>query len=141
MISPVRDVERVLKVALPRLSVRGQTILDAVRLAGGTIGSTAMVARRLGLANRFALARMMQREGLPGLRELAAWVGLLGWVAVAERSGMPLFAIAVRSHKSPAVCYRTVRRLTGLTWMQLRERGWEWLLGRFLRRCRVVQSG
>jgi hypothetical protein len=139
VIAPVRDVERVLKVALPRLSVRGQAILDAVRLAGGAIGSTATVARRLGLSNRFALARVMQRDGLPGLRELGAWVALLEWVAVAERSGMPLFAIAVRSHKSPAVCYRTVKRLTGLTWMQLKGRGWEWLLGRFLRRCRVVQ--
>ena len=141
MISSARDADDVLKDALRHLSVRGQTILDAVRLAGGTIGSTATVARRLGLPNRFALARMMRRDGLPGLRELGAWVALLEWVAVAERAGTPLFAIAVRSHKSPAVCYRTVKRLTGLTWMQLRERGWEWLLGRFLRRCRVVQPG
>jgi hypothetical protein len=141
VISPARDADDALKDALPHLSVRGQTVLDAVRLAGGTIGSSATVARRLGLSNRFALARMMHRDGLPGLRELAAWVGLLGWIAVAERSGAPLFVIAARWHKSPAVCYRTVKRLTGLTWMQLRGRGWEWLLGRFLERCRVVQPG
>ena len=115
-------------------------MLDAVYLARGTIGSTAAVARRLGLANRFALARMMRRDGLPGLRELSAWVGLLGWVAVAERSGMSLFVIAGRWHKAPALCYRIAKRLTGLTWLQLRRRGLDWVLGRFLRRCRAVHA-
>lgn len=121
--------------AFPHLSFHAWAILDALMLGGGCIGSTTAVARRLGFPSRFALARMLRRQGLPGLRELGAWISLLRWLIAAERSEAPLFVIATRSRRCPAVCYRTVKRLTGLTWVQLRARGSAWALRRFIARC------
>ena len=140
MITFPANVEQRLHAALPHVAFQARAILDAARLAGGRIGPAAEVARTLGLSSRFALGRMLRRQGLPGLRELAAWISVLEWVALAERSDASLFVIATRSRRSPAVCYRTVKRLTGLTWLELKGRGYTWVWDRFVRRCRVIGS-
>jgi DNA-binding IclR family transcriptional regulator len=81
---------------------------------------------------------MMRRDGLPGLRELADWVSVLEWVSAAERTEASLFTLATLSHKSPAVAYRVVKRLTGLTWVRLKRRGSPWALRLFVRRCQAL---
>jgi hypothetical protein len=126
--------------AFPHLTFRTRAILDALLLTSAGIGSAGRVARLVGLPSRFALGRMMRREGLPGLRELADWVSVLEWVSAAERTKASLFALATRSHKSPAVAYRVVKRLTGLTWAQLKARGSPWLLRLFVGRCQALCS-
>ncbi|SRR5712692_128357 len=127
-----------LGVALPNLSFQARAIVDALQLGGGRIASATRVAQLLGLSSRFALGRMLRRDGLPGLRELAAWISIFGWVIVAERSKASLFAIATHSGRTPAVCYRTVRRLTGLTWVKVKARGFRWVLRVFVLKCQAI---
>jgi hypothetical protein len=136
----VAALERELHAALPHPSMRVRVVIDALLLSGGSIGSATKVAARLGMPSRFALSRMLRRHGLPGLRELATWISLLQWIIAAERSKVPLFIIAIQARKSPAVCYRIVKRLTGLTWVQLKARGSPWALRLFIARCQVVRG-
>jgi len=117
-----------------------RTIVRALVLSGGTMSCATTVARSTGLSSRFVLGRMMRRAGLPALHELAAWVRLFAWVTRAEQGAESLFAIATHSGKSPAVCYRTVKRLTGLTWLESRSLGSRGILRLLLHRCEVLHS-
>jgi hypothetical protein len=130
--------EHQLHIALPHLTFRTRAIVDALLLTGAGIGAAGSVAPRVGLPSRFALGRLMHREGLPGLHELADWISLLEWVAGEERSGTSLFTLATRCHRNPAVAYRLVKRLTGLTWVQVKARGSRWVLRLFLHRCHSI---
>ena len=134
----VTGLEQHLHSALPHLSFRMRAIFDAMLLAHGAIGSSARVAHRVGLSNRFALSRIMRREGLPALHELAAWISVLEWTTAAARRRTSLFELATRSHRSPAATYRLVKRLTGLTWVQLQARGASWVLRLFVHRCQAI---
>jgi len=134
----VTGLEHTLLVALPHLSDRVRGVVQALVLSGGTISCATKVATSIGLSSRFALGRMMRGAGLPALHELAAWVRLFGWVTRAEQGTGSLFAIATHSGRSPAVCYRTVKRLTGLTWVELRSLGSRGILGLFLHRCEAL---
>lgn len=109
-----------------------RAIVEAVLLSEGPIGSTRRVAGLLGLRNRFQLARMLKREGLPPLHRLAAWTAILAWVRAAERDGMCLFRLAYRSHRHPSACYRLVKEVTGLCWSEVRARGAEWVERRLM---------
>jgi len=111
----------------PDLTLYPRTVVEAVLLIEGPVGSMAAVARRLGLRNRFELGRLLGRDGLPPLRRLTAWVSLLSWVQSAERDGTPLFRLAMRSHRQPSACYRMVKEVTGLTWKEVRTRGSDWV--------------
>jgi len=139
MIEVASALEHHLHAVLPHLSRGARVIVDVIRLRQGNVGSTGLAAQLFGFPSRFALARMLRREGLPGLQELAAWISVLGWVVAAERSRVSLFVIAGHSGRSPPVCYRTVRRLTGLTWAQLRARGSPWVLRLFIDRCQMLR--
>ena len=121
-----------LHTALPHLSVRAQAILDALLLSGGRLGTARELAPQIGEPNRFALARLLRREGLPPLHSLAAWMRVLTWVERAEESGSSLCELAFRCKTDPAVCYRTVKRVTGLSWGALRRRGSHWLIADFI---------
>lgn len=125
-----------LHTALPHLSVRAQAILDALLLNGGHLGTAGELAPHIGEPNRFALARMLRREGLPPLHSLAAWMRVLTWVERAEESGCSLCQLAFRCQTDPAVCYRTVKRVTGLRWGALRRRGSRWVIADFIAHCR-----
>jgi hypothetical protein len=136
----VTGLEHHLLAALPHLSGRVSNVVHALVQKGGTTSCATTVARSVGASSRFAFARRMRREGLPALHELAAWVRLLVWVGRAERGSGSLYDIATRSGRNPAVCYRTVKRLTGLTWVELRPRGFHGTLRLFLRRCETIRS-
>ena len=131
-------LEHHLQAALPHLSTRAQRVVHVIQCGTSRTVTSRRVAALLGLPSRFALGRMLRREGLPGVRELASWLDVLAWVILAERSSTPLFVIATRSHRSPAVCYRMVKRLTGLTWVALRARGSQWVLRLFIDRCQEI---
>ena len=101
-------------------------------LVEGPIGSARSVARRLALGDRFTLARLLKREGLPSLHQLAKWASVLSWVGKAERDDVSLSWIAYRSGRHPSTCHRLVRELTGLTWSKVRAQGSAWVQARFL---------
>ncbi len=127
------NISSILHESLPRLSLCGRAIIDAALLNGGSIGTAQDVAHHLGLRNRFALARLMTREGLPPLKDLAAWASVLTWVDRTERTGCSLCEQAFRVRKDPGFCYRTVNRITGRRWQ---EHGLTWTLKLFLTHCR-----
>ena len=121
------------RTALPQLGVFSRAIFEAILLAGGSVGSEEVVAHRLGLRNRFALARLLHRDGLPSLLRLADWVALLSWVKRAERESVSLCRLAFRSGRHPSACYRVVRELTGMRWTEVLAKGSQWVEGELLR--------
>jgi hypothetical protein len=127
-------------VVRPRMTLFPRAVVEAVLLSEGSIGSTQLVARLLGLRNRFQLARMLKREGLPPLHRLAAWTTILSWVRAAERDGTCLFRLAYRSHRHPAACYRLVKEVTGLSWTEVRLRGSEWVEQKLITEFRAAAS-
>ena len=82
-----------------------------------------LLARRVGLRNRYECARALARDGLPTLQDLRAWMNLVDWVLEWELGRKSLYRIVLAEGLEPAACYRTVKRLTGLTWRTVRSRG------------------
>lgn len=113
--------------ARPRRQFPCDVIVEAVLLSEGSIGSAGHVAQWLGLPNRFALARLLRREGVPSIRRLYGWVSVLSWVVLAEQTGLSLFQVALRVHRHPGACYRLVREVSGLSWRGIRARGSDWV--------------
>ncbi len=121
-----------IRTARPGLGLMPRSVVEAIHLAEGSIGSAETVARRLGLGSRYRLARLLRREGLPSLHRIAAWATVLSWVLTAERIGASLCWIAFHSDRYPAACYRLVKEVTGLTWEAVRARGSDWVERTFL---------
>ncbi len=128
-------VARTVYASRPDLSFRSRAVVEAVFLCGGSIGTAQQVAPHLGLHNRFELARFLKREGLPPLHDLAAWASVLAWMDRSEHTGCSLCQLAFGAKRDPAVCYRTVKRITGLQWRDLRRKGLAWVVDRFVARC------
>lgn len=101
----------------------------------GYSGPAHQFALTVGMRSRFQLARVLEREGLPALEELAAWIRVLLWVAHWEASGTSLSRRALSEIRDPAVCYRTVERVTGVPWSKVRVRGFDWVLLTLVARC------
>jgi len=118
--------------ARPSLTTLPRAIVDAVALAEGPIGTATAVARRLGL-DRFRLARLLRREGVPPLHRLSGWAIVLSWVLAAEQDGVSLCWIAFHTHRHPSACYRLVKEVTGLSWSEVRLRGSGWIERELLR--------
>lgn len=116
--------------ALPSLSFQSRTVIDALLLSGGSIGPARLVADRLGLRNRFALARQLWRDGLPSLHRLAGWIKVLQWVWQWEHDGVSLNRAATRAGQEPAAYYRIVARVTGESWTAVRSAGFDWVIAR-----------
>ena len=123
----------VIRSARPHMTLRARAVIEAVLLSKGSIGSAQSVARALGLSNRFQLARLLEREGLPPLHRLTEWVTVLNWITSAERAHVSLCWMAFRSHRHPSACYRLVKKLTGHGWEQVLARGSAWALRQFLK--------
>jgi len=121
------------------MTLYSRAIVEAVCLCEGPIGSARDVARQLGLKNRFCLARLLKREGLPPLHRLAEWATVLSWVVAAERDGVSLCWMAFRSRRHPSACYRLVKEVTGLRWEEVRARGSRWVQRQLL--AEVARGG
>jgi hypothetical protein len=122
--------------ALPGHSPRGAELITQLWVAGCTHRDAAEVAARLGLANRYALARLLHNEGLPSYRRIAGWIRVLALVMAWEESHRSLSRSALDRADDPAAYSRTVRRITGLTWTEVRNRGSAWVIATFLEECR-----
>jgi len=120
---------------LPGLSREGQAVLSALVAATGAPPAADAVARQVGLANRYRLARRLDRDGLPPFGELADWISILQLLWQSEATGDPLLPIALERGLEPATCYRRCRRTLGVPWRAARRRGFAWGMGRFLARC------
>ena len=124
----------VVRCLRPDIPLLPRAVVEAVLLSEGTIGSADEVARRLGLRNRFQLARLLKHHGLPPLHRLAEWATLESWVLSAERDGVSLCHIAFRTKRHPSACYRLVKEITGLGWEEVRGRGSAWVQTEFSNR-------
>lgn len=111
----------------PGLEFNSRVVLEAVLLSEGPVGSAESVSQFLGLHSRFALGRLLKRDGLPSLHHLAAWALVLSWVQRAEGEGVSLCQLAFHSQRHPSACYRLVRETTGLRWGEVRALGSEWV--------------
>ncbi len=101
----------------------------------GAIGAEPL-ARRLGLHSRYQLWRILAHDGLPPLQELRSWIRIVGWVLEWEQGGISLCRSALNRGIDPAICYRLVKRLTGMLWTRVRCRGLAWTLLQMRERCR-----
>ena len=126
---------------LPWLSAQGRAVINVMVCENGHTGSADIVGARLGLRNRFQLARLLRREGLPSYEILTGWARVLYWMFEADRSGVTLLALARRAQVDPAMSYRLIRRLTGLRWSELRRLGTAAVLLRFLKLCHPGRGG
>jgi hypothetical protein len=131
-------VRRLLLAALPLRSPESVRLVEALARAGGMVPDAHGFATDVGMRSRYRVARVLRREGLPQLEELAAWVRLLRWLTLWESGSGSLSRIALDAGLETSVCCRTIRRLTGATWTEARERGPEWALILLLERCRSL---
>jgi hypothetical protein len=95
------------------------------------------LARGLGIGDRHALARTLARDGLPPFQELRCWVRIVAWIFDWEQDQTALCRTAIAQDLDPAVCYRTVARVTGVTWSVVRKRGLAWVLLKLRARCHL----
>jgi hypothetical protein len=128
-------VGTLLDVAMPWLSPASRSVLKRLVAQKGYPGPAHQFALTVGMTSRFQLRRVLEREGLPALGELAAWVRVLIWVADWELSGTSLSRGALSEIRDPAVSYRTVERITGAAWSKVRVRGFDWVLLNMVARC------
>src|SRR5262245_23962633 len=105
-----------MQVALPGLSSQGRALLKTLMAVDCRLDTADRVARGLGLADRFCLARVIRREGLPSFRDLTDWIATLELVWQGETSGKPLLQLVKPSGDDPATWYRRVRRTLGVPW-------------------------
>ncbi|MGH7515056.1 MAG: hypothetical protein ACREOQ_19295 [Gemmatimonadales bacterium] len=124
-----------LAAALPARSAESRLVVRALVDSGGRVGNACAFAAALGMGSRFRVARLLRREALPQLEELAAWVRVLGWILWSQEAPVALERIAMSEGLEASVCCRTVRRLTGATWTEARARGPAWLLALLAARC------
>lgn len=116
---------------VPRVSPSAERVVRALVAIRGSSGDANSFARSNGFRNRDHLRRTLSTDGLPCLEDLAGWIRLLGWVIDAETSGLALSREALRAGKNPCSYYRTVKRLTGRAWGEVRVLGSGWLLLQF----------
>jgi DNA-binding transcriptional regulator YdaS (Cro superfamily) len=124
-----------LQTALHWLSPQGHAVIQQLVATQGYAGSAHEIAVAVGLRNRFQLSRLLDREGLPSLENLAAWIRVMIWALEWETSKTSLSQSALGAIRDPAACYRTVERVTGLTWNKVRSLGSSWVLLAFVECC------
>ena len=124
-----------LQCSLLELSPSASAVVDAIAAGTGSFVSSTALARKLGLRDRHALDRLLQSEGLPTYKQLSGWIRVLGWVLSWETDRVALSSSALRSGKNAGIYARTVRRVTGLPWNEVRDRGSSWVLLELMDRC------
>jgi hypothetical protein len=122
--------------ALPPLVPQTRRIVEELIARRGYPGAAAMFAASVGMRNRFQLARLLRRVGLPSLEVLAGWIKVLTWVVEWETGEIALCRTALEAARDPAVCYRRVEAVTGLPWSRLRHLGSGWVVMRMAEVCR-----
>src|SRR6266511_1994208 len=131
----MHEIRAAIHARLPWLCFTTRALLDALLLSSGSIGCADHVAHRLGMRNRFQLAKTLRAKGLPPLHRLSAWMTVLRWVGSWEQTGASLSDSALRVGMEPAAGYRLVARVTGRCWSAVRSAGTPWVLSEFFREC------
>jgi hypothetical protein len=124
-----------LQTALHWLSPQGHAVVQRLIAKEGHTGSAHEMAVAVGLKNRFQLSRLLEREGLPCLQDLAAWIRVMLWTLEWETTQTSLSQSALGSVRDPATYYRTVERVTGLNWNLVRTLGSDWVLLGLVESC------
>lgn len=132
---PPLPLASVLLQSLPWLSARGRAAIKCLVCDNGRVSSAKSLATRLGLRNRYQLARLLRSEGLPNYDVLTGWISSLYWRVEAERTDAALLALAHRCHVPAATSYRIVRRVTGSRWSEFRRTPADEALRRFIEQC------
>ena len=120
---PPLRLTSLLQTALPELSSASRAVVSTLGCLNGNAPSARDMAAWVGLRDRYQLARVLRRDGLPPLEQLAGWTRVLYWMLEAESSGASLRQLAQRERVDPAVAYRLVHRVTGLPWSQAQRAG------------------
>jgi hypothetical protein len=131
-------LRRLLLAALPLTSPESVRLVEALARSGGHLQDARRFAADLQMGSRYRVARVLRRECLPQLEELAAWVRVMRWLVLWEAGCGSLSRMALDDGLEMSVCCRTVRRLTGATWTQARARGPEWAILLLSQRCRSL---
>src|SRR6266699_2684108 len=132
---PPLRLTNMLHAALPELSSASRAVVSALGCLNGNAPPARDLAAWMGLRDRYQLARVLRRDGLPPLEQLAGWTRVLYWVLEAESGDRSLLELARREQLDPAVAYRLVHRVTGLRWSQVRRAGLAAMLARFREGC------
>jgi hypothetical protein len=120
--------QRLIEAVLPRSAPIARKVVAKLIAGGGTFGSALAFSRALGFRTRHQLSRALAREGLPALEDLAGWVKTILWTAEWELHHRALSNAALRDAADPAIRYRTVERMTGRHWSEVRQLGTTWLI-------------
>lgn len=113
-----------LRAALPSLSAAGaHFFLGFLRseAPGWTGRPVQEFASRIGIGDRFRLARELRRAGLPPWRDLVTWVRVRSWIVEWLASGTSLARQAMEAGTEPRSLYRSVERATGWSWSDVRH--------------------
>ena len=133
---PPLPIAHTLITSLPWLSPQARAVIHALAAERGAIVTADEMAARVGLQNRFQLARLLQREGTPAFGQLADWICLLQWLWEAEEKRVTLLQLSRATATDAATCYRRCKRILGVPWSVARARGVHAALIQFLERCR-----
>jgi len=130
-----------LQTALPRLSSASRAVVSTLGCLNGNTPSARDMATWVGLRDRYQLARVLRRDGLPPLEDLTRWARVLYWMVEAESSGATLRQLAQRERLDPAAAYRLVHQVTGRPWLQAKTAGLQAALLQLRERCGMGLMG
>ncbi len=124
----VEITERLFEAVLPHSARTARKVVRKLVASHGAFDSAVALSHAVGFRNRHQLARELMRERMPALEDLAGWVRTLLWTAEWEIHGRALSNAALRDAADPAIRYRTVERMTGRPWREVRQLGTAWLV-------------
>ena len=81
------------------------------------------LAQKLGLRNRFDLARLLSADHVPSVTILRGILHVVTWTYRWETQRLSLAQQALSAGRDPAAWSKTVHHLTGSCWREIRERG------------------
>jgi len=136
---PPLRLTTLLQSAVPQVSGPSRALLSSLACINGSLLPANEIAAWVGLRNRYQLSRVLRRDGLRPISELAGCVRVLYWRCRAEETGASLLELARHDHVDPAVAYRLVQRITGKRWSELRRADLDVILSRLRSNLRPVR--
>src|SRR6266581_2247910 len=98
---PPLRLRSLLQGALPEISSASQAVVSTLACLNGNVPSACDMAQWVGLRNRYQLARVLRRDGLPPLKALAGWSRVFYWMLEADAHGTSLRHLAQREQVDP----------------------------------------
>ncbi|HEX9727815.1 MAG TPA: hypothetical protein VGA37_04870 [Gemmatimonadales bacterium] len=129
---PVRTIVTLL---LPARSEATRSLLKLLVESGGSVHGAETMALRAGFRNRHQMRRALIAEQLPPATEIAGWIRVLRWSIDWETAGQTPSASALHKGLDPATHYRTVLKITGAHWTDVKQHGPGWVTLKLLERC------